>query len=92
MARHVFQYEKMDTPVTCFMGDPYFLPPLRPIASDIEHGEGMSSGTSQGAAAYRRPDRADEAGMHWLNNNRAPGARDNTGTYSITFCMRLFCK
>jgi hypothetical protein len=30
MARHVFQYEKMDSELGMYFGDPAALPPLRP--------------------------------------------------------------
>lgn len=52
MARHVFQYERMDSPVGCFLGDPYHLPPLPPTDEELANG-----------GNYERPLRADEAGL-----------------------------
>lgn len=52
MARHVFQYDRMDTRLGCFIGDPTSLPPLRPLDGEGQHGQ------------FERPVRADEAGLH----------------------------
>lgn len=60
MARHVFQYDKMDTQLGLFMGDPSALPPLRPT-------EQQAIGTQNGA--FERPALADEAG---LDHRRGP--------------------
>jgi hypothetical protein len=67
MARHVFQYDKMDTEVGLFLGDPSTLPPLRPTP------EQAAAGGADGS--FERPVTADTAG---LNNSTAHG-RLNTG-------------
>lgn len=54
MARHVFQYDKMDTELGCFMGDPTSLPPLRPTPEQAASAQG---------GAFERPALADEAGL-----------------------------
>lgn len=69
MARHVFQYDKMDTKLGLFVSDPSTLPPLRP--TDVE--------TGNGGAPYERPARADTAGLTWTYDGRHPEAKDNTG-------------
>lgn len=51
MARHVFQYDRMDTRLGCFIGDPTSLPPLRPLDGE-QYGQ------------FERPVRADQAGLH----------------------------
>ncbi len=83
MARHVFQYDKMDTmpgPLT----DPFHIPPLAPLPGDLESGGGEGGLGSnhhqpQADGTYRRPDRADVAGLDWVNNNPSPEDRRNTG-------------
>lgn len=65
MARHVFQYDKMDTDVGLYMSDPSALPPLRPT-------EEQASGAQQGA--FERPAIADEAGLQ-----RHRGPHPNSG-------------
>ena len=70
MARHVFQYDKMDTKLGLFVSDPSTLPPLRP--TDIETGHGTGT-------PYERPARADTAGLTWTYDGAHPDARDNTG-------------
>lgn len=52
MARHVFQYDRMDRPLGLFLGDPYHLPPLPPLDEEI-----------MGGTNFERPLRADEAGL-----------------------------
>jgi len=61
MARHVFQYERMDSELGLFFGDPSALPPLRPTAEQ--------QASSPGNGAFERPAIADEAG---LERNRGP--------------------
>lgn len=68
MARHVFQYERMDEPVGLFAADPSLLPPLDPLPHQLEEGH-----------AFSRPLRADTAGLAWVYDGRHPQARDNTG-------------
>ncbi len=58
MARHVFQYDKMDTELGLFMGDPSTLPPLRPTPEQERAAQGTATG------AFERPALADEAGLH----------------------------
>jgi hypothetical protein len=65
MARHVFQYDRMDPKLGLFLGDPSLVPPLPPL--DEEQG------------AYERPIRADEAGLTWQRDERHPDGRDNRG-------------
>lgn len=65
MARHVFQYDRMDTKLGLFLSDPTVLPPLRPL--EEEQGE------------FKRPERADTAGLLWLYDNPHPEVRDNRG-------------
>jgi len=71
MARHVFQYDRMDTKLGLFLSDPSALPPLPPL------GEGGSGGDG----TFQRPRIADEAGLAWANDNPLPGTtgRENTG-------------
>ncbi len=66
MARHVFQYDRMDEELGLFYQDPYALPPLRPLSSE--------TGTT-----FERPNRADNAGLSWTSNERHPNVRDNRG-------------
>jgi hypothetical protein len=56
MARHVFQYDKMDTELGLFLGDPSALPPLRPTP------EQTAAGGADGT--FERPATADTAGLH----------------------------
>jgi hypothetical protein len=63
MARHVFQYSQWETPLGCYCGDPYQLPPLRPLPEEIRN--------ITASADYERPARADEAGISSLENDYA---------------------
>jgi len=67
MARHVFQYDRMDTKLGLFLGDPSSLPPLPPTDEELAQGE------------FRRPRRADRAGLAWLESGHHPNVRDNSG-------------
>jgi hypothetical protein len=67
MARHVFQYDRMDT-LGLYFSDPSGLPPLRPLDDEAAGGD-----------IFQRPARADTAGLHWANQQRHPGVRDNSG-------------
>jgi hypothetical protein len=69
MARHVFQYERMDTQLGLFLGDPSALPPLRPT----EEQQRLAAAAPGGV--FERPALADEAGL--LRHTR--GAGMNTG-------------
>lgn len=69
MARHVFQYDKMDTDVGLYLGDPSALPPLRPTP------EQAAASASNPSGAFERPPQADNAGLH---SGRQQG-RSNTG-------------
>eukprot|EP00981_Chlorochromonas_danica_P007797 scaffold1884_cov343-Ochromonas_danica.AAC.14 len=66
MARHVFQYERLEKPVSLFMGDPYRLPPLPPLADEEQ--------------PCVRPERADKAGVYWIRGEPHPRVRDNRGS------------
>jgi hypothetical protein len=66
MARHVFQYDQMDTELGFFLTDPAALPPLRPLSSQL-------------TSDFERPARADRAGLSWTDNSRHPNQRDNRG-------------
>lgn len=66
MARHVFQYERMDPKLGLFLGDPSIIPPLPPL--DEEHG-----------GNFERPARADQAGLVWTYDQPHPDVRDNRG-------------
>lgn len=61
MARHVFQYDYMDSSLGLFLSDPSALPPLRPTAEQ--------RAASPGNGAFERPAVADEAG---LGRNQGP--------------------
>lgn len=65
MARHVFQYDRMDTSLGLFLGDPYHLPPLPPLDEEIAAG-----------INFERPQRADDAG---LGIHDAENLRRHTG-------------
>jgi hypothetical protein len=69
MARHVFQYERMDTQLGLFLGDPSALPPLRPT----EEQQRLAAAAPGGV--FERPALADEAGLL----RHAHGAGMNTG-------------
>jgi hypothetical protein len=69
MARHVFQYDRMDPKPGMFLGDPSLLPPLPPTDEEI-----ASSG-----GEFQRPRRADRAGLYWLESGHHPDIRENTG-------------
>eukprot|EP00597_Dinobryon_sp_UTEXLB2267_P000167 CAMPEP_0170057082 /NCGR_PEP_ID=MMETSP0019_2-20121128/228_1 /TAXON_ID=98059 /ORGANISM="Dinobryon sp., Strain UTEXLB2267" /LENGTH=153 /DNA_ID=CAMNT_0010261713 /DNA_START=422 /DNA_END=883 /DNA_ORIENTATION=- len=73
MARHVFQYEHMDTSLGLFVGDPSSLPPLRDPPRDQESGNASSD------TVFERPVRADTAGLIWTVNAPHPDVRDNRG-------------
>jgi hypothetical protein len=49
MARHVFQYEKMDSELGMYFGDPAALPPLRP--TEEQQAAAGSNGTGWDLAA-----------------------------------------
>ena len=68
MLRHVFQYDKMDTPPGLFLGDPSSLPPLRASPEQLEGGQ------------FERPRTADEAGLSWTDDRPYDGSTRNTGT------------
>ena len=68
MARHVFQYDHMDTKLGMFVSDPSILPPLRPTVEQAQQG-----------ANFERPREADEAGLAWSDDRRIPGQDRNTG-------------
>jgi len=67
MLRHVFQYDKMDTPPGLFLGDPSSLPPLRASPEQLEGGQ------------FERPRTADEAGLSWTDDRPYDGSTRNTG-------------
>ena len=66
MSRHVFQYDRLDTPLGIFFSDPSILPPLRPLDSET-------------SSVFVRPARADQAGLHWTTDAAHPLAQDNRG-------------
>lgn len=65
MARHVFQYDRMDTKLGLYFGDPSILPPLRPTESQSQHA----------GQPFERPRIADEAGLSWTDGRRTPGSQ-----------------
>lgn len=74
MARHVFQYDKVPDLPRFYMGDPTILPPLDPTdeqREEFNRGEGIGAGI--------RPARADEAGLHWVNDTHNKNSKRNTG-------------
>lgn len=75
MARHVFQYERMDTQLGLFLGDPSTLPPLRPTEAEIA----VSAERGGNITGSERPRRADEAGLSWTHDGAHPDAPNNTG-------------
>ncbi len=98
MARHVFQYERMDTHQGLCVSDPTMLPPLPPLPGDIESGARVG-GMHVVPENFVRPERADAAGLRWVNNQNTPppGVRLNTGIYNIhrrisVRCGALFTK
>ena len=73
MARHVFQYDKMDSELGLFLGDPSSLPPLRPtLEQQQQQQQGGGGGGSSGA--FERPQIADEAGLIDRNVSMNTGA------------------
>jgi hypothetical protein len=52
MARHVFQYEKMDSVLGMYFGDPAALPPLRP--TEEQQAAAGNNGTG-GALMHAQP-------------------------------------
>lgn len=66
MARHVFQYDRMDTSIGLFLSDPYHLPPLRPLDEEAANG-----------STFERPLRADQAGLDSASGNA--GRNRHTG-------------
>jgi len=71
MARHVFQYPRMDRELGLFVGDPSILPPLPPTDEEQQQ---IAMGTE-----FQRPVRADRAGLAWLEGGHHPDVADNTG-------------
>lgn len=67
MARHVFQYEHMDTQLGLYLADPSALPPLRPTAEQ------------QGAASNSTPG-ADRIPVHVSNGS---SSALTTGIHSV---------